>query len=109
MLLPWHSIAHLCCVTALLLLSLPPCGKAAPVSALALPCDSMLVAEHHGNQSAEVRLVVLQLMAAEANGEKVVHSSPASDMWALGVLAYEMFAGYGPAAAPCSQQYSQIF
>ena len=37
--------------------------------------------------------VWLQLVAADANGEKVVHSSPASDMWALGVLAYEMFAG----------------
>lgn len=36
----------------------------------------------------------MQLVAADANGEKVVHSSPASDMWALGVLAYEMFAGY---------------
>ena len=36
----------------------------------------------------------MQLVAADANGEKVVHSSPATDMWALGVLAYEMFAGY---------------
>ena len=44
-----------------------------------------------GNVSLHVRL---QLVAADANGEKVVHSSPASDMWALGVLAYEMFAGY---------------
>lgn len=35
----------------------------------------------------------VQLVAADANGEKVVHSSPAADMWALGVLAYEMFAG----------------
>ncbi|KAA6425624.1 MAG: serine threonine kinase [Trebouxia sp. A1-2] len=34
-----------------------------------------------------------ELVAADANGEKVVHSSPATDMWALGVLAYEMFAG----------------
>lgn len=41
-------------------------------------------------------LFVVQLVAAEANGEKVVHSSPASDMWALGVMAYEMFAGYAP-------------
>ena len=46
----------------------------------------------------EAMLTVVQLVAADANGEKVVHSSPASDMWALGVLAYEMFAGYGPAA-----------
>lgn len=46
----------------------------------------------------EAVLLVVQLVAAEANGEKVVHSSPASDMWALGVMAYEMFAGY----APCS-------
>ncbi|KAL0035895.1 hypothetical protein WJX77_006910 [Trebouxia sp. C0004] len=34
-----------------------------------------------------------ELVAADANGERVVHSSPATDMWALGVLAYEMFAG----------------
>ena len=37
--------------------------------------------------------VCVQLVAADANGEKVVHSNPASDMWALGVMAYEMFAG----------------
>lgn len=46
--------------------------------------------------------MVVQLVAAEANGEKVVHSSPASDMWALGVLAYEMFAGYDPAPLLCT-------
>ena len=38
-------------------------------------------------------LHVLQLVAADARAEKVVHAHPASDMWALGVLAYEMFAG----------------
>ena len=38
-------------------------------------------------------LCMLQLVAADARGEKVVHAHPASDMWALGVLAYEMFAG----------------
>ena len=36
---------------------------------------------------------VVQLVAADAKAEKVVHAHPASDMWALGVLAYEMFAG----------------
>lgn len=36
---------------------------------------------------------VVQLVAADARAEKVVHAHPASDMWALGVLAYEMFAG----------------
>ena len=46
--------------------------------------------------------MVVQLVAAEANGEKVVHSSPASDMWALGVLAYEMFAGYALALSTTS-------
>ena len=51
--------------------------------------------------------MVVQLVAAEANGEKVVHSSPASDMWALGVLAYEMFAGYALALSktPCLLLY----
>ena len=37
--------------------------------------------------------LLLQLVAADAKAEKVVHANPASDMWALGVLAYEMFAG----------------
>lgn len=53
-------------------------------------------------------LLVVQLVAADANGEKVVHSSPASDMWALGVLAYEMFAGYVLANATNSEQHEQL-
>ena len=56
----------------------------------------------------EKELLVVQLVAADANGEKVVHSSPASDMWALGVLAYEMFAGYVPANAINSEQHEQL-
>lgn len=41
----------------------------------------------------ESALFALQLVAADAKAEAVVHAHPASDMWALGVLAYEMFAG----------------
>ena len=52
--------------------------------------------------------LLVQLVAADANGEKVVHSSPASDMWALGVLAYEMFAGYVLANATNSEQHEQL-
>ena len=56
----------------------------------------------------ENELLVVQLVAADANGEKVVHSSPASDMWALGVLAYEMFAGYVLANATNHKQHEQL-
>lgn len=45
-----------------------------------------------------------ELVAADANGEKVVHSSPAADMWALGVLAYEMFAGEPLFQSRCSEE-----
>lgn len=50
----------------------------------------------------------VQLVAADANGEKVVHSSPASDMWALGVLAYEMFAGCVFAVMTNIKQHEQL-
>lgn len=56
----------------------------------------------------EMELLDVQLVAADANGEKVVHSSPASDMWALGVLAYEMFAGYALAVVTNSEQHEQL-
>ena len=36
---------------------------------------------------------LLQLVAADARGEKAVRAHPATDMWSLGVMAFEMFAG----------------
>ena len=72
----------------------------------------MIATKHLGSKHCvthyEIRLHVVQLVAADANGEKVVHSSPASDMWALGVLAYEMCAGYALAVAAKSKQHEQL-